>query len=404
MRFHYVAYATEHGIIKGKIDSPNLAEAQGAIAVQGYKVLNIKPARRLPGLEELFPTFFKAGTGELVRFSRHLATMVRGGSSLQWALEMIQAETGNRVMRHTIQGVRETLDHGGSLTAGLAGYPRVFDSRYISVVEVGEFTGSLAPALEELSASLEVEQDAMRRAKQTLLMPAFTMSASVVMLILMMTVLLPPLLDTFEDMDSEVPAVTRAAIASVGFVKGNLMAIILAAAVVLGAFWGVGRVPAAKIWMHGVQLRLPLIGPLVLAKELSRFSRTAAMLLPSGVPLARALPLAKSGCKNMALNRAFNAGEESLLGGHGLAEALGKYPALPRMWVELVLIGEESNSLGRTMDELASSYEKELEARIGNIVTLMEPMSTLAVGAVVLFMALSMLLPIYSGLDSVGQY
>lgn len=376
MKFRYVTYTTQDGVAKGTIEAPDEAEARGAIALQGYKVLQVHPARRFPGLEELFPTFFKAGTGELVRFSRHLATMVRGGSSMQRALQMIQAETGNRVMRHTIQGLRETLDRGGSLTAGLALYPRVFDSRYISVVEVGEFTGSLAPALEQLSESLEVEQDAMRRAKQTLLMPAFTMSASVVMLILMMTVLLPPLLETFEDMDSEIPAVTKAAIASVSIVKSNLIAIILAVGVTIATFWFLGRVPAAKYWMHGVQLRLPLIGPLVLAKELSRFSRTAAMLLPSGVPLARALPLANSGCKNLAMSRAFTAGEDSLLGGHGLAEALARHPVLPRMWVELVLIGEESNSLGRTMDELAASYEKELETRISNIVTLMEPMST----------------------------
>ena len=330
--------------------------------------------------------------------------MVRGGSSLQRALEMIREETGNRVMRKTIQGLRESLDQGGSLTFGLALYPRIFDSRYISVVEVGEFTGSLAPALEQLADSLEVEQDAMRKAKQTLLMPAFTMTASFIMLILMMTVLLPPLLETFEDMDSEIPAVTKVAIGSVSILKSNLVAIILGTAFIVGTFWFVRRVPSAQAWMHMVQLRLPLIGPLVLAKELSRFSRTAAMLLPSGVPLARALPLANSGCKNLALSQAFTAGEESLVGGHGLGEALARYPVLPRMWVELVLIGEESNSLDRTMDELASSYEKELESRIGSIVTLLEPLSTLAVGAVVLFMALSMLLPIYSGLDAVGQY
>ena len=249
-----------------------------------------------------------------------------------------------------------------------------------------------------------MEQDAMRKAKQTLLMPVFTMSASFIMLILMMTVLLPPLLETFDDVGSDIPAVTKIAIGSVGFIKGNVMGIMLGAAFLFGTFWFVRRVPSAKAWMHRVQLRIPLIGPLVLAKELSRFSRTAAMLLPSGVPLARALPLANSGCKNLALSQAFAAGEESLLGGHGLGEALARYPVLPRMWVELVMIGEESNSLGRTMDELATAYEKELETRIGSIVTLMEPMSTLAVGAVVLFMALSMLLPIYSGLDSVGQY
>ena len=404
MKFQYVAYTTQGGVVKGNVEAPNETEARGAVALQGYKALDVRPARGFPGIEELFPSLFKAGTGELVRFSRHLATMVRGGSSLQRALEMIQEETSNRVMRKTIHGLRESLDQGGTLTSGLALYPRVFDSRYISVVEVGEFTGSLAPALEQLSESLEVEQDAMRKAKQTLLMPAFTMSASLIMLVLMMTVLLPPLLETFEDMDSEIPAVTKVAIGSVSAVKSNLIAMILGAGFLIGTFWFLRRVPAAKSWMHRVQLRLPLIGPLVLAKELSRFSRTAAMLLPSGVPLARALPLANSGCKNLALSQAFTAGEESLLAGHGLGEALARYPVLPRMWVELVLIGEESNSLGRTMDELASSYEKELENRIGSIVTLMEPMSTLAVGAVVLFMALSMLLPIYSGLDSVGQY
>ena len=404
MKFQYVAYTTLDGVIKGEIDAPNETEANAAIALQGYKALSVDPVRRLPQLEEISPSLFKTGTADLVRFSRHLATMVRGGSSLQRALEMMQSETSNRVMRKTIQGVRESLDQGGSLTDGLSLYPRVFDTRYISVVEVGEFTGSLAPALEQLSESLEVEQDAMRKAKQTLLMPVFTMSASFIMLILMMTVLLPPLLETFDDMGSDIPAVTKIAIGSVGFIKGNVMGIMLGAAFLFGTFWFVRRVPSAKAWMHRVQLRIPLIGPLVLAKELSRFSRTAAMLLPSGVPLARALPLANSGCKNLALSQAFAAGEESLLGGHGLGEALARYPVLPRMWVELVMIGDESNSLGRTMDELATAYEKELETRIGSIVTLMEPMSTLAVGAVVLFMALSMLLPIYSGLDSVGQY
>ena len=147
MKFQYVAYTTLDGVIKGEIDAPNETEANAAIALQGYKALSVDPVRRLPPLEEIFPSLFKTGTADLVRFSRHLATMVRGGSSLQRALEMMQSETSNRVMRKTIQGVRESLDQGGSLTDGLSLYPRVFDTRYISVVEVGEFTGSLAPAL-----------------------------------------------------------------------------------------------------------------------------------------------------------------------------------------------------------------------------------------------------------------
>ena len=102
----------------------------------------------------------------------------------------------------------------------------------------------------------------------------------------------------------------------------------------------------------------------------------------------------------MTLREAFLAGEESLVSGHGLSAALKEFPVLPRMWVELVTIGEESNSLAQTMTDLADAYQKELENRLGSLLALLGPLSTLAVGGIVLFLALSMFLPIYSGLNS----
>ena len=126
------------------------------------------------------------------------------------------------------------------------------------------------------------------------------------------------------------------------------------------------------------------------------------MLLQAGVPLARSLPLAIGGCKNLALLRAFNAAEESLMSGHGFSAEVAKYSIMPRLWVELVSIGEENNVMGRTLTDLAEAYEKELENKLGAIISLLEPASTFAVGGVVLFMALSMFLPIYSGMEDLG--
>ena len=103
------------------------------------------------------------------------------------------------------------------------------------------------------------------------------------------------------------------------------------------------------------------------------------------------------------IKQALIAGEESLVSGHGLSDALKDNPILPKMWVELVLIGEESNTLAVTMDELANAYQKELENRLGSLLTLLEPLSTFAVGGIVLFIALSMFLPIYSGLNGVNK-
>ncbi len=403
MQFRYVAYTRRDGLFKGELDAENEVEARAEIGRMGLKPLELKPKRQLPGLEEIFPSFFRVGTGELIRFARQLAIMVWGGSSLQRALEMLEEETGNRVMKRILGSVRKNLDEGGSLSTGMAQHLTVFSPRFVSVVEAGEYTGSLAPALEQLADSMETEYEAIQRAKRTLMMPAFTMAASGLMLIGMLTIMLPPLLETFESMGSDIPLITRIAISLVDLLTGNVFSLIAGIGILVAIMWLILRYPSSKYALHSAMTRSPIVGPLIVAKELAGFSRTIAMLVGSGVALAMALPLGISGCKNLAMHRALAAGEESLLNGHGLAEALATYSVLPRMWVELVLIGEESNSLGRTMGDLADAYEKELENRLGSLIAILEPFSTLAVGGVVLFMALSMLIPIYSGLDFAGS-
>ena len=402
MQYNYVAYTLEDGLHKGKIEADSEGEARGEVVRQGYKILRISPARKMPGLEEMFPSLFKVKTGELVRFSRQLATMVRGGSSLQRALEMLELETHNRVMRRVLGSVRKTIDRGGSLSAAFSEFPQVFSTRYTSVVEVGEHTGGLAGSLEQLAETLSKEHEAMQKFKRTMMMPAFTMGASLAMLVLMMTVMLPPLLSAFESRGTEVPLITQIAMAIISAFSDNLI-YIGAAIVTFGVVIAVvRRIPTTRYALHLLITRVPIGGNLVVTREMAQFSRTNSMLLEAGVPLARSLPLAISGCKNLALLRAFHAGEDSLLSGHGFAAAVGRYPVIPRLWVELVAVGEENNVMGRTLADLATAYENEVENRLESIISMLEPASTFVVGGVVLFIALSMFLPIYSGMEDLG--
>ena len=124
------------------------------------------------------------------------------------------------------------------------------------------------------------------------------------------------------------------------------------------------------------------------------------MLLGSGVSLADSLQMGIGSASNLALRRAFEDAEQSLVLGGSLTEALRRHPVLPHMWVELVNIGEESNSLGNTMNELASAYQKKLESQINAILAILEPVSTLAVGGIVIFLAMSMLQPIMGQMES----
>ena len=402
MQFNYVAYNLENGLVKGKVAADDEPEARGEIAQRGLKPLYIVPSKRMPSLEEVFPSIFRVRTGTLVRFSRQLATMTRGGSSLQRSMEMLHRESRNRVMRRVLGSIRTTLDQGGSLSASMAAHPTVFNSRYVSVVEVGEHTGSLADSLEQLADALERESDLIQRFQRTMMMPALTMSASVGMLILMMTVMLPPLLEAFESRGTDVPLITQIAMALIGGIQDQMIPTAIAMVVLAVSFWIIRKIPAGRHRMHVAQTRLPIVGSLIVTRELAQFSRTNAMLLKAGVTLAQSVPLAINGCKNLVLHNAFTDGQTSLLNGRGFAEALARHPVLPSIWVELVMVGEENNALAESLSNLADTYEREVENRLNSILALMEPLSTFAVGGVVLFMALSMFLPIYSGMQDLG--
>ena len=147
--------------------------------------------------------------------------------------------------------------------------------------------------------------------------------------------------------------------------------------------------------------RAPVMGSFIVSGEISRLSRTLSLLLEAGVNLAEALKLAIGGVKNQILRDVFLDAEDSLLTGHGFAERLKNHSILPSMFVELVTLGEQSNSLQKTMAEVAEAYQKQLDRQLDSLLGMLEPASTVVVGGIVGFIAFSMFVPIYSGLNAI---
>ncbi len=401
MKFQYVAYQIRGGVVKGGIEARTAPEAWAAVERQGFKPLRVTPKRQIPSLDVLFPSLSRAGTGELVRFCRQLATILISGGNLMHALEMLEKESHSRVMRRTLASIRRTLDEGGGLSAALAEHPKVFNRLFISVVEVGEYTGRLGPSLEQLADILGKEHEAKQKAMRSLMYPLGIIGLSLITLAVLMTVALPPLLKTFNQMGADVPLITRVAMGLFAAIRDNMLKLLMTLVVATVSFVLLRRIPAMRYRLDRTQAEAPLLGPFVVAGELSRFCRTIAMLLEAGVSLATALRLGVSGCKNVALQRAFSDAEQSLVDGHDLTDALRHHTIMPSMFVELVMIGEESNSLRRTMNDAADAYQKQLEERLASLLGIMEPVSTIAVGAIVGFIAFSMFVPIYAGLNAI---
>ncbi len=400
MRFRYVAYSLEIGVTHGQIEARTDAEALHEVVRQGYKPLYLKPAVGLPSREELFPSLFRVGTGELIRFSRSLAAMMVTGGNLLRILEMLQGETTHRVMRRTLEAIRRRLDEGGRLSEALADHPTVFSPLFVSVVEVGEHTGRLGISLDQMADMLEKEHDAKKKALSSMLYPVAIMGLAMVTMTFLMFFAMPPMLKVFDNMGTDIPFITRVVIGIFGFIRENILLILGGTVAMAIALALAARIPRVKYAMHASQVRAPVLGGVIVSGELARFSRTMSMLLEAEVPLTTALQLGTSGCKNQVIRHAFAEAEEGLLVGQSLTAALRRCAVLPTMFVELMMIGEESNSLRRTMGDAADNYQKDLERRLNGLLGLLEPASTLFVGGIVGLLAFSMFVPIYSGLNA----
>ncbi len=400
MRFNYVAYTLDEGVLKGRLEARDEDEARTQITERGYKPLTVKRSFEMPGIEKLVPSLFQVKVGELVSFARQMSTMLAGGANLLHALEMLQAETGNRTMRNVLASIHGRVSEGDSFTGALREHPTVFDEVFMSLVEVGEYTGRLGPALEQLARIMAQAHEAKQRAMKALMMPMFLVGVSVLMLGFMAFVAFPPLINTFEKMNVDVPQITSLLIGAVNGMVDNFLQLLVGGVAVFVVYKLLQRFRPTKYGIDLVKARAPLLGPLTLASELGRFSRIMATLLGAGVDLPTSLRLGLSSTKNEVLRRAWTSATESLVTGHRMAEALRQHSIVPRMLVELVAIGEESNTLPRTMTEVADAYEKQFEDRIAAILAVVEPASQIAVGGVVLIMMLSIMKPILSAADS----
>ncbi len=403
MRYSYVAYNTNQGIAKGEVRAENEFEAELAVKKRGYKLLDLRRPRRFGALDELFPSLFRVSTGELVTFARQLATLVSTGTSLVRSLELMQEQTKNRVLRRSLASILTALENGESFSVAVSQHPRVFGILFCRVVEVGEYTGKLDTGLRQIADLLERENQAKKKAMKSMAYPLAVVGMALASTAILFTTALPPLLDVFKQMGSALPLPTRMAVYAVQQTKGRiplLLGIIVALVLLSRLLLRIERVRYLK---DKLTLRVPVVGTLMMSWELSRFCRSAAMLLEAGVVIPVVIDLLMGSCNNLLVRRAFADAGDSVMRGESLAAGLGRLRVMPPLFMQMVMTGEETNSLRQTMNDAADNYQQQVDDRLGALVGILEPVATLGVALLVGFIAYSMFVPIYSGLGALNK-
>jgi type IV pilus assembly protein PilC len=401
MAYKYKVYTSDKKIIQGRLDvsSENLAE--GALYRAGYQqILSLEEIPQGLSRERLIPTLFGVKTQDVIDFSNQLATLIESGITLLTALRLLEGQSTKPALKKIINSLVIEIQEGNPLHMAFGNYPHVFSDTYVQVIRASAQAGNLETGLRQAASYMEKRAASHQRIKRAMLYPAFVLLIAVAVCILLIMVALPPLVDLFDSLNAELPWMTQTLITLTESVLDNIVLIIAIVALLAVSIAGLFRLPSVQLATDRLLLKLPIIGSINIERNMQHFCQTASMLLTAGLRLPQIMEIASQITRNRIIHRALNDVRGRLIQGEGLSQPMSENNIFPSLMVEMVIVGEKSGSMDSTLATLANFYERRVDRKIDALISMIEPALTLIIGIVVIFIALSMITPLYQILRS----
>lgn len=334
------------------------------------------------------------GAGELMGVTRQLATLIESGMPVEEAVGLVGGQDASPAASRVLMSVRAKITEGERLSDAMAAEPRSFPPVYRAMIAAGESAGGLGLVLDRLADYLE-KADALRRKVGTaLIYPAVLGVVALGVVITLLTVIVPRISEQFESMGMSLPAITRFMIALSGFLAAHGLTLAAIGAVMILAGGLALRREAVRKRVHAARLNAPMLGGFERKVEAARFARTMGILIASGAVLPDALRAARRAAGNLVFQDMLGGVIEQVETGRGLADALRGAKAFPPIMVYMVAAGERSGRLAEMFRRAAEHLEADIDGAVTAGLSLLEPAIILTMGAVVVLIVLSILLPI----------
>ncbi|HLK59049.1 MAG TPA: type II secretion system F family protein [Chthonomonadaceae bacterium] len=407
MEYDYTAVSPQGTQIQGRVQALTEAEALQRLHGQEYVVLALKaegkgsvkgaPAGlRLPAWGKR-----RLKMEHVVMLSRELSIMMETGIPLLEALAALQEHAEHPELAAALSTMRADLGAGKTLSQALAAHPRIFPRIYVDMARTAETGGSLTDTLDQAATYMESALEMRRKISAAMTYPIVVMSVAFLVVLFMFMYLLPMFGDMFQKMQADVPPLTGAMLVVSAFIRGNwwLLPVLLVAGKVAYAL--IGRRPRVRLVMARVTLRIPILGDTVRKIVVARLLRSLGTLLNSGVPLLVALDTAIQTAQNMVFERAMAQVRLQIEQGGALSTGMIQTRIFPGTVSQMVAVGEKSGKLSEVLLRVADFYDREVDARLKALASILEPVMIVSLGVVVGVIAISIILPIYSLISSV---
>jgi type IV pilus assembly protein PilC len=376
------------------------AESEQAVVARlrqmGYAPISIEPEKGA-GLktEVRLPGTGRVKLKDLAVFSRQFATMINSGLSLLRALTILGEQTSNRRLGEVITQVRAEVEKGTSLSAALARHPKIFNRLYVSMVRAGEIGGFLDQVLVKVAETFEeVELRGKIRSAMTYPVVVFIMVIAIVAAMLIFIV--PTFQNLYESLGGTLPLPTRILMGASQLLRRFFLIVVLLAGVLIFLFRKWKASQKGRYQWDKFKLKVKVFGPLFHKSALSRFSRTLATLIRSGVPILQALEIVGETVNNQVISRAVRDVQDSVREGESLATPLSKHATFPAMVVQMMAVGEETGALDTMLSKVADFYDQEVEAAVASLTSMIEPILIAVMGAAVGGMVIALYMPLFN--------
>lgn len=393
-RYAYTAKVHPHQSVRGTIEAESKQDAIDKISRMGYFPVSVLPQEIFLAQQDVF-SLGGVPRREIVLFTRQLSSLMESGVNILDSLQIILRQTRHKYFKAVIEGLAGRIKDGQPLSESLKAYPRLFSGLYISLVRAGEAGGDIEKALVRLADFLEKEEGFRLSLRQALVYPVFILATSALTVAVLLGFVIPRLAGMFEDMGTALPLPTKILIELSGFLQAWWWLLLAAAAALIFTLRRLLRRPQARLVFDRLKLRLGILGTVILKAQISRFMRTMSLLLSGGIAVVEAADISASVFSNQALAAEAQKFKDQLNKGLSLSACFSSSKLFPPFAASIASIGEETGALERSLLRLADDYEKEVDGIIKTSTRLLEPAIILAMGLVVAFIVLAMLLPIF---------
>jgi type IV pilus assembly protein PilC len=364
---------------------------------EGLYVVKIERKRwTLPTLEEAFPTFMRVKRSEVILFTRQLATFVRVGIPMMEGLNVLREQADSAIMQRALGDITAQLGAGVSLSDAMAKYPAIFSGLYVDMIRSAEVSGNLDEVLRQLAGYMSRDEGSMRKVRSAMVYPAIVIGLATVVIGVLIGFVLPAFAKLFKDFRATMPLPTQILLAVGTFCKDHLFVIFAVAAITVTLIVLASRTKRGSDFLDGVLLRVPMLGVIVRYSIVERYLRTLATLARAGVPITQMLDTANRSLGNSVFQKGLRAVRPQMLSGEGFARPLARTGLFPKIVIQMIKVGEETGNLDQNLEEAADHYAEEVDFRLKQMIAMMEPALVVAVGAMVGFIAISVIAPMYS--------